>query len=502
MRKFLIALILSAAFTSPPLQAQQDRFRKTPPNAEPLQLFRLPPIEIALLANEMAVGIVNRENHPLMSVELVVLGGESVSPETLPGLATFAGRMFGRGIQQFSAASIYEALDSMGGTLTASTTPDLTRISFRFLETEFDRAVALLGQMVLQPAFSEADANAVKLAATYGLQDLEKNLDYAAEAQLRRQLFENHPYWKSVFPRDGVRLWSVKDLAGFYDRYFRPNNVRLLVSGNRPLRTATRSILRALGTWPSKDVPTVPLAALPKPDKARMCVVDIPGAKDCVIVEGTTFPPLATADRFALAVLNHILGGTTNSRLFMNLRESKAYAYNAFSDVDIYKAGGVLAVHAQVTPDVVLESLREIGKEIETLAKTPVPSVEIELAKSYLIGRFPISLASFDAFSAAAAEVLANDAGDEFWSRYYDQVIAVGPESVFTTAQAVLTTPFVTIIAGDKAALTNRLAGLDEAYDVFDNRGRFQYRVAKDKKGAEDETRGVRSEFQRRTKQR
>lgn len=502
MKKLLIVPLLFATLASPLLQAQQERFRKTPPNAEPFQLFRLPPIEIALLANELTVGVVNRENHPLISVEMVVLGGESVSPEAVPGLATFAGRMFGRNIQQVSAASIDEALDSIGGRLTSSTTPDLTRISFRFLEAEFDRALALLGQMVLQPTFSEADANAVKLASTYGLQDLEKNPDYAAEAQLRRQLFENHPYLKSVFSRDGVRRWSVKDLAEFYDRYYRPNNVRLLVAGNRTLRTASRNLLRTLGTWPSRDVPALPLPVLPKPDKARTCVVDIPGAKDCVIVEGTTFTPLATADRFAIAVLNHILGGTTNSRLFMNLRESKAYAYNAFSEVDIFKAGGVLAIHAQITPDVVLESLREIGKEIEALVKTPVPSVEIELAKSYLIGRFPISLASFEAFSATAAEILANDAGDEFWSRYDDQVIAVSPESVFTMAQAVLTTPFVTVIAGDKARLTNELAGLGAAYDVFDNQGRFQYRVANPKKGADDETRGVRSEFQRRTKQR
>jgi zinc protease len=502
MKKPLSVVILVGILAVLPAEGQQERFRRTPPNADPFQIFRLPPIEIALLANEMTVGVVNRENFPMVILELVVLGGESASPEALPGLATFTGRMFGRGVQQVSATALDENLDSMGATLTSTTGPDFTRISYRFLESEFDRALDLLARMILEPAFAEGDANAVKLAATYGLQNLERNLDYTADTGLRRQLFENHPYRKSVYPRDAVRAWTLRDLTAFFNRYYRPDNVRLLVAGNRSLRTATRSLVRALGAWPSKETPSRVLGPLPRPDKPRLSVIDVPGAKDCVIVEGTTFPPVGTAEHFALTVLNHVLGGTTNSRLFMNLRESKGYAYNAFSDIDFYEAGGVVSVHAQVTPDAVLESLREISREIDGLAKTPVPSDEIELAKSYLIGHFPIGLASFEDFSAKAAEALVGEAGDELWTRYYEQVIAVSPESAFAAAQFLLSAPFVTVIAGDKSTLAKYLVQLEDGYDVFDSQGRFLNRVTKDKKGAEHETRGVRPELQRRPGQR
>jgi len=243
------------------------------------------------------------------------------------------------------------------------------------------------------------------------------------------------------------------------------------------------------------------MSILKPPDLPRIHLVDVPEAKDCMVVHGTVVPPLEAADRAALAVLNQVLGGTTNSRLFLNLRESKAYAYRAFSQVDSYRAGGIFSARALVRPDVASESVLEIEKEIAALAKTPVSSAEIELAKSYLIGHFPLSLASFDAFAETASEVLAYDRGEEAWSRYYDEVMAVTPERVFSVAQALLVRPFVTVIAGDKNVLQSRLTGL-EAFDVYDNQGRFQYHVAREKKGAEHETRGVRPEFQRRPGQR
>jgi predicted Zn-dependent peptidase len=177
-------------------------------------------------------------------------------------------------------------------------------------------------------------------------------------------------------------------------------------------------------------------------------------------------------------VLNQILGGTPGSRLFMNLRESKGYAYYAFSEVDLYKSCSVFWVRARVTPEAVVPSVREILREIGPEAVAKVSSFEIEQAKSFLIGNFPLRNEALPDLAFRAAQVRSFELGDDHWNRYTQNIILVNQERVLETGRRVLEPPPVVVIAGNIHELAEHLREFDKV-DVYDAQGNLKWSVKK-----------------------
>lgn len=488
MKKLCLSWAFWVVLSGTSVLPQQEKFRRSPPPPEPLQELKLPRIERALLSNQLSVSIVTRENEPFCSLQLIVFAGESLSPKNLAGTATFVASLLGRGTLVRSVPDVEEFLESIGGTLSVSVGQDYVLLTFHFMEEFLDPALGFLGQALLQPNFTRTEIDYVKFTTTYDLLAKEKDADFAARRHLGRMLFQNHPYEKFAFSSDVIKAWNEKSLADFFDRYYRPNNARIIFASSLSLNAATRKISTYLNLWQPRDIPPTDMRPLKAPEKERVCLVDVPQSRECMAYVGTVFPTPGNSERFDLEVLNQVLGGTPTSRLFMNLRESKAFANFAYSEADFYRAGGVFLVTAKVRPEAIALALQEIRKEIRTLAKEPVSLLEIEQAKSYLIFNFPLQIERYDKFSWRMAENQARNDGEEFWSRYYEQVMLVNAERVFATAQRLLGQPLVLVIAGDKSVLSERLADL-ETFDVFDAKGQFQYTVTKDKKGAAHEAR-------------
>jgi predicted Zn-dependent peptidase len=223
-------------------------------------------------------------------------------------------------------------------------------------------------------------------------------------------------------------------------------------------------------------------------DRERICLIDVPRTRDCVITMGTSFPAPAIADRLAMAVLGQVLGGTPVSRLFMNLRESKNYAYFASCETEFLRAAGLLTIRAKIKPDSIVAAVREIQRELRELARAPLPSEDIEQAKAYLINHFPLELESFDRLTERAVLNRAHDEGDDLWNQAYRQISLVNADRVFEAAQRVFLRPFVIVVAGDKNILSPLMNEFD-AVEVYDNLGRLQYTTARDRKGAQNEAR-------------
>jgi len=492
------AILLAA----PILFGQQERFRKSPPPPEPLQQeLGLPALTPpTILSNGLRVSVAYREIAPFTGLELLINAGENVSPDSEPGLATFVASLLNRGTQTHSAEEIEEIVESLGGTFFVTVNQDFVRISFHVLQENLDAALNLLGQMLLQPQFVEREIANVRRMITYDLQDKETNPEFVAKRQLYRLLFKGHPYEKFAFSRDLLRSWTPRDIQNFFDRYYRPNNAHLILTGNLSLGQATQKISHVFNTWPPSEIPGTSQKSVRPPDKERICLVDMPQSRGtCTLFVGTAFPRPATADRFGLIVLNQVLGGSLSSRLLMNLRESKEFANYAFSELDVFRSAGILFIRARVLPDKVVPALQEIQKEVRALGTTrPAVAGEIEPAKTYLLGNFPLGLERFDAFTARMAEIFALGGGEELWNGYYGQVMLVNADRVLEAAQKyLLPMPFITVIAGDRASLADRLAVL-ESYDLYNSKGQFLATYTKDKKGALHEAGGMRPEFQRR----
>lgn len=454
-----------------PLLFSQERFRKSPPNPEPFVELRLPEINYKTFPNNgLTLAIIQRENLPIISLKAIIFSGEDSSPENLPGIATLTANMISRGVSHLTSSRIEEEIESIGGRFFTSIHPDHSVFTFTFLEEYLDRALSLLSRMFLQPTFLSHEIENVKRSMQYGIIQNKTDPEFLAKRQLFRLLFRDHPYYKSTLNEDLIRYLNQKDLISYFRNYYRPNNALIVLTGNLNITATERLVSRYFYSWRKKELLNSPLLP-PKPfTEQKVCLIDLPGAKDATIYLGNVVYPVISQDIFPLIALNQVLGGTPKSRLFMNLRESKGYAYYAFSNVGSFKSCSVFFVNARVTPEVTYSSINEILKEIEGITKNKIPIPEIEQAKSYLIGNLSLQIETFENLSSKASEFNILNMEDELWKKYYENIMLIDSKRVLETAgKYPLLTPVI-VIVGDSSIILDNIREFGEV-ELFNKKG-------------------------------
>jgi zinc protease len=471
-----ILLLLFALVSS---LSAQDRFRRQAPLPDPLPALTLPGVSTNRLSNNLNLFVVHKQKLSHINLHLTVLTGESSSPDALPGLATFTANMISHGSENFSADEIEEAIDRLGGRFFIQTFPDYTTFSLTFLEENLDAALELFSDMLIRPDFSRREIEDLQRTTFYDLAGKRTDPEFAGKKLLYQILFRDHAYQKILYNDDIIRKYGQNDIRAFYENFYLPNNSLLLITGNLTLEMASRKISRYFNTWKEKDLKRIHLSA-PEPDEtAQICFLEIPRLRDATLFMGTLLPPKVSNDYFPLLVLNQVLGGTEISRLLMNLRESRGYAWWAYSHMEFFRYCGVFYIRARVKPEAVQQSVGEILREIRTISNQRISNQEIEIAKSYLLGQFPLNVETYADLAAHIADVEAFGLGQAYLDKYFESIMVIDAQTVFETAQRnSLFTPII-VIVGDKSVLDK--IGF-EKIDVYNNKGDYIHSLVKGEK--------------------
>jgi predicted Zn-dependent peptidase len=436
----------------------------------------LPELKRYNLSNNLRLVLVRRTGLPLINLHMTILTGESASPDEKPGLATFTANMLIRGSQDFSFSEIEEGIDSVGGRMVIKTSPDYTEFSFTFLQESLDEALALFSDMLLHPTFSRREIEDLQRSTFLDLTRKRMDADFAGKKLLVQLLFRNHAYQKMAFNDDVIRTYAQGDIRSFYQNFYAPDNALLVVTGNLNLDAATLMVSRYFNSWQEGISERIRVEAPTEKIPSQVCFLEIPRQRDVTIFAGSILPPKTSMDYFPLLVLNQALGGSPISRLFMNLRESKGFAYGAYSFMEFFQASGIFYVRAHVRPEVVGESVEEILDEIRTVSSTPLPSQEIETAKSNLLGQFPLTIETYADMAARIADMEALHLSDEHFENFFDKIISIDAQDVYETARRVSLVPPIVIIVGDQSVLEN--IGF-EKIDVYNNKGEYIHSITK-----------------------
>jgi zinc protease len=466
----VLGALLAALIRATPAGAQ-ERFRRTPPlpDAQPLEL-KLPKVETVLLPNGLSVAAVRQPEASLVTLQLVIRAGEADSPPDRPGLAAVTAQMIGKGTKQLSADYLENMIESVGADFSVTVLMDYTVLSMTVLEEYLDRAIYVLRLMVLEAWFSERELGAVRRTAFWELFERKKNPEVLGWRQFLRVLFENHPYQTATYSEGVIKFITAKDVTEFYDRFYRPANAVVLVSGNIDVAAVAQKVGSHFGGWtgPPAERTTVPP---PSPNaRERICYVEAPDLAAATIFAGNVIMDSSDPGFFPFLVLKQVLGGTTASRLFMNLRESKGYAYYAFSETEFFRSCGVYWARARVRPDSIAPAVREIVREIGAMATEPAVPSEIEEAKSYLIGNMPLRFESRDGFADWMARYVALGLDDGQWDKGPERFKLVDAQRVQETARKYLSARPLVVVVGRPEWLRPYLGDFD-AVEVYDTGG-------------------------------
>ena len=444
--------------------AQQRPDRSKPPALGPAPQLNLPQIQKRMLANGMAVWVVEQNEVPLVQVNLVITAGSGDDPAGKFGVASLTAAMLDEGAGARTSLQIADDVDFLGASLSTSSSFDASAVRLNVPKARLADALPIMADVAMRPTFPEAELERLRQERlTALLQAKDDPTSVSAMAFTRIVYGAAHRYGTGAVGTEAtLKSLSVADLRTFHAAAYQPANATLVVAGDITADAILPQLEKQFGGWRGRGAaPRTAIAQAPQPAAGQIYLVDMPGAEQSVIRIGWVGVPRSTPDYFPLQVLNTVLGGSFTSRLNQNLRERNGYAYGASSGFDMRLGAGPFSARAAVQTDKTADALREFFSEL-TAITTPVPADELEKAKNYIALGFPSEFETIGDLSGHLEEQIVYKLPDDYFSRYVDNVRAVTPAAVQKVAAAQIQPQrFAVVVVGDRKVIEAGIRALN-----------------------------------------
>jgi hypothetical protein len=204
-------------------------------------------------------------------------------------------------------------------------------------------------------------------------------------------VFGKHPYGR-LTTTTALRSIARADLVAFHQTHYKPSNALIVVSGDVDPGEITAAIENQLGAWSGKGPARPQFTAAPTLAQREIILVNKPGAVQAAFRIGHTIVPATHPDWPALTVAQQVLGGSANAWLNDNLREKKGFTYGAFAQTAQRLDPGYLVMWGDVRNEVADSALELFLSLGQRLKNEPVPAADLDIAKSWLTGNFPLTI--------------------------------------------------------------------------------------------------------------
>ena len=402
-------------------------------------VFEVPDVERVELPNGIRLYLKEDHELPLVQVTAMIGAGLIGDPADKTGLGTLHAALLRTGGTGGLTPTEFDAeLDRLAIDLSVAADSYATSCEMSMQASDLPRGLALLADLVRRPRF---EPQRLELARRQMVEQVRRQDDdpgFVASRTLRQALYGDHPLGRTPTV-DSVRAVTREDLASFHDRFARPNNLWLAISGDfDPSRL--RDLLNTLfGDWPARDFAPQAIPPLPKtPQPAVLPVIkDLP---QTTILLGERGIDKSNPDLYALRVMNFILGGGGfNSRLMREVRSNRGLAYSVYSYFEIgRRLPGLFIAGSETQTTTVAEVVELMRAQMSEITREPVSDEELELAKESLINSFVFA---FDSPHDIVTQTMRLDYYDyppDYLEGYRDRVAAVTVQQVLSAARRYL----------------------------------------------------------------
>ncbi|MCX8160553.1 MAG: insulinase family protein [Candidatus Saccharicenans sp.] len=451
----------------PQLEASKtdvDRSRMPEPTSAPEARF--PEIQKATLSNGLKIILAERHTIPYVRLGLMVDAGYAADQYALPGTAYFTMQMLDEGTSRRSSLQVSEELAQLGAELGASSALDFSYVSLGVLKENLDKALDIYADVILNPAFPEADFQRLKKIQIARIQQEKFAPTTLAIRVLPKLIFgEGHAYGNPLTGtgyEHTVQKMTREDLKKFHQTWFKPNHSTLIVTGDITLAEIKPKLEKIFQTWRPGEVPRKNLAPVRPRSNPTVYLIDKPGAPQSMVMAGLPVPSPADPDDLAIDLMNFILGGDFVSRINMNIRENKHWSYGAFSVILPARAQRPFIAVAPVQLDRTKETIQELTAEMEgMLGKKPVTEEEYRNALSSRINQLPGQWETMAAVENSLVEMANFKLPDDYFQKYAGRIRQLKIEDINRAARKVLQPgSLVWVVVGDRSKIEKSLREL------------------------------------------
>jgi zinc protease len=440
-----------------PLAAQTVDLTKPPVSRDP-RPYKLPPVVESRLPNGLTIMLAEDARFPLVTTRLVFLAGNKRDPKEIPGLAAAVASMLMQGTSKLTYQQIAEDLDNLGGTLTANTGADSLTVEASVLAENAERMLALVSDISRNAVFPTNELNLYKQNRKQTLMNQHSQPAFLANEEYRKVLFGDTPYAHVGPTAESIDKIDQKALEDFRDTLLVPNNAYLILVGKLPARAEIlKTIDREFGRWEQRKVPAY-TAPKPPDSKRELVLIDRPGSVQADMRMGKIAATYNDPDYFPENVGAIIEGGGPSSRLFLDIREKRGFAYDVHTEVSALADGGNFSAVTQVRNEVVADALQGILDHLDRMAKEPVERQELSDAKSYANGIFLLGMEPQRGLADKLAQIKVMNLPKNYLETYTTKINSVEPDQIESAAKKYMATGNdAIVVVGDASAIEKTL---------------------------------------------
>ncbi|NLJ84889.1 MAG: insulinase family protein [Firmicutes bacterium] len=418
-------------------------------------------VEHQTLPNGLEIYVYEDHSTPVVSVNLWYKVGSRDEPPGLYGMAHLLEHMMFNGSENIPKNGHAHLIDAVGGMLNAYTSNDVTVYWNKVPSDQLGAVLKLeaerMTNLLITPDKVEIEKEVVKEEFRVGFEN--DALGFALDKLLATSL-EGTPYaWTPAGAIHSIDAITAKDLQGFYESYYTPNNAVLVVAGDTDIEEVTRLAQDAFGFITSKTIPSRSVVRLPERQQPTYIDLTMP-LQLPAILGGYVIPGTASEDNTALQMASLILSAGQSSRLHQRLVRESNLAVAAAGYAQPFRDAGLflnLAFHLEhQDPDTVIQGMRD---EIEGLAANPPTQAELAKARNLLAASYAFSLDSLDGIANAIGYAVVQGRGIEEFEAGLDDYFRVTSEDIQNVVYKYLQPENLTVFRVRPGALEEEVIG-------------------------------------------
>lgn len=390
------------------------------------------------LAN--GITLLVREDHsiPTVSMRAIFPGGLRSETDATNGAFAFITELLPTGTEKLSSRELTLEIADMAGSISGFNGKNTFGLKADFLARFFDEGLRLFRDIIITPAFDEAEAEKIRPELLAQLKQQDDSLPSLSFREFNRLLFQGHPYALNTAGSEAaIKNFTTGILKKIYRDHAIPEKMVLAVSGDIKADEAKELVDKYFAAWtnPAMNNDSVQESFLPPAPPARPEFFSVERDKEQVhIVIGFLGVPLSSEDRYPLEIIETILSGQSG-RLFNELRDKQSLAYSLSAFTLFGLETGSFGIYIGTSPDKRDDVIKALWKELYLIQEETVSDEELTKAKNLLISQYELGLQTH---GAQAMEMGLNETyglGQDYGNRYTAEIDKIDGQRVFEVAR-------------------------------------------------------------------
>ena len=416
--------------------SSMQKLGRAPVNKEILRV-QLPRPTVVKLKNGLTIVLEEDHKLPTIAFTMWIRPGQLADPSELPGLAAFTAGMLREGTEKRTSEQIASDVDSLGATLEASSRfgVSYTSVNAAGLITDTAKILDLMSDVVLHPSFPAGELAKYKQSEGASLEQRLSNPQFLGQQGFKRVIYGDTPMALASTTKESIEKISVEDLKRFHEKHYVPGNAILGVTGDFTASEMRATIEKYFGAWMGAAEAPEKFAAAVTPQSTKITLVDRPGSVQTYIIVGDRAIRRTDPEYYGLDVMNQVLGGGPQARLFLDLREEHSLTYGAYSRFNAEIYPGDWLAFAPVRTPVTGDAMERFLYEFKKINNEPVPQGEMDDAHRAIIASFAISLEQPREILNDWLTVQYYGLPVDYWDKYPDHIAGIDAAGVQASAK-------------------------------------------------------------------